>query len=159
MTTLASPRSITVSLATSGFLVVVAVAATRTSTTMPLLAVSALGVVAFVLRSHPGPAISATLGMMALPYAWSPHVPKMGVGFGIVASILLIAAFFADARALQVGAIDIVVVVISLTPPLIELAEAQPHISEWLSPSILLPYFAFRCILEHPKARAAFAPQ
>jgi hypothetical protein len=123
-----------------------------------ILAASLAGL-ALVARARPALATAVAIGVMALPYTWAPVLPKIGAGFGVVVGLLLLLAFVPGLSGFPVNAIDLAVVAFAITPAPIAILQGEPlHLTQWLAPAILLPYFGFRVLLYDARARAAFAP-
>ena len=130
----------------------------RTGSPAPLLAVAATAAIVITV-TRPAFALVAGLAAMALPYTWGPDVPKLGFGMGILVGLLLVVASVPSLTRFRPGAIDYAVFAFAVTPAAIAAWQGQAfHITNWIAPAIVLPYFGFRLLLRSEDAYRVFAP-
>lgn len=128
----------------------------QTGSLMPLVALGALGglMVAIV---RPRFALALGLAAMALPYTWGPQT-KLGFGSGIVVGLLLLIAFAPILTRFQPSALDVAVLAFAWTPAATAAFQGQAfHITAWLAPEVVFPYFGFRLLFHAPDACRVFA--
>lgn len=130
----------------------------RTGSLMPLLVCGAIAAL-IAARAWPRFALGAGLAAMALPYTWSPEIPKLGTGIGILVGLLFLIAYLPDLAGFRPRALDIAVAAFAITPAAIAAFQGEPfHITNWIAPAILLPYLGFRVLFHATDARRVFAP-
>jgi hypothetical protein len=119
------------------------------------------GLVLIVLANRaPRTALACGLLITAYPFTREPDLPKIGIGTGMVAGVVLGLAYATRLTSVKFNAIDLFVFVFALTPVFILLIEGQSvsHLTDWLAPQVLFPYIGFRLIFADRRARAFFAP-
>jgi hypothetical protein len=130
----------------------------RTGSVMPLVALGGCAAIA-VAVVRPAYALVAGLAAMALPYTWGPNVPKLGFGMGILVGLLLVTASIPTLTKFRPGALDYAVLAFALSPAAIAAWQGQAfHVTNWIAPAIVLPYFGFRLLLRSDDAYRVFAP-
>jgi hypothetical protein len=130
----------------------------KTGSFMPLLAFLAIAAVV-AARARPRFALATGLAAMALPYTWSPQIPKLGSGMGILVGLLLLIAYLPTLTGFRPVALDFAVLAFAVTPAWIGAFQGELlHLTEWMAPAITLPYFGFRLFFEATDARRVFAP-
>jgi hypothetical protein len=130
----------------------------KTGSFVPLLAFLAI---AFVVaaRARPRFALAIGLAAMALPFTWSPQIPQLGYGIGILVGLLLLIAYLPTLTDFRPGALDFAVIAFAVTPAWIGAFQGEPfHVTQWMAPAITLPYFGFRLFFDATDARRVFAP-
>lgn len=144
--------------AASAFYVVAGGYIGRTGSLMPLVVLGMIGAVAVAI-TRPRLALALGLTAIALPYTWGPEIPKLGFGTGIVVGLLLLIAYVSTLTHFRPSALDLAVLAFALTPAAIAAFQSQPtHITRWLAPTILFPYFGFRLLFHSTDAGRSFAP-
>jgi hypothetical protein len=130
----------------------------KTGSIVPLLALLAIAAVV-AARARPRFALAIGLAAMALPYTWSPQIPKLGYGIGILVGLLFLIAYLPTLTGFRPVALDFAVLAFAVTPAWIGAFQGEPfHVTEWMAPAITLPYFGFRLFFDATDARRAFAP-
>lgn len=130
----------------------------RTGSLAPLVFIGAVGAIAFAV-TRPTLALAIGLTAMALPYTWGPDIGQLGFGSGIAVGLLLLISYASTLTHFRPSALDIAVLVFALTPAGIAAFQGQPfHITNWLAPMIIFPYFGFRLLFHSTDAVRAFAP-
>ena len=125
---------------------------------LPFLVLGGITAVVAV-RTRPRLALAVGLATMALPYTWSPQIPKLGYGLGILVGLIFLIAYFARPISFRPGPLDFAVLAFAVTPAAIAAYQGQAfHITQWIAPEILLPYFGFRLLFYTTDARRVFAP-
>jgi hypothetical protein len=121
-----------------------------------LIAVAAVIAIA-AARRWPGAATIGALALMALPYTWSPHVPKLGAGLGILAGLFLLVTYCDRLLAFTPTALDWAVLAFAVTPAAVVYEQGNGfHLTNWVAPAITLPYFGFRLLFQHETPRRVF---
>jgi hypothetical protein len=153
----------------------------RPSSLLPFLAFPALSTGLGLVITHPGhaklavavvggaicivivavkPVIALRVGVaaMALPYTWSLSIPKISGAFGVAVPLLFAVGSFASMGRFRFTRMDGVIVAFAVTPALIGLVQHQPfHVTQFVPPTILIPYFGFRIMFDRSSAvREAF---
>jgi hypothetical protein len=124
---------------------------------LPVLALGVL-LVPFAALRYPRAAVAIGVLVMALPYTWSPHVPKIGGAFGILVGLALGGSAVLALRNFQLTALDWFVVVYALTAtPASLLSGGSFHLVTLLAPATTFPYFGFRWFFHATRARPTFA--
>lgn len=124
---------------------------------LPLLA---LGLVLIPVAALQYPRIAVTVGVlvMALPYTWSPHVPKIGGAFGVLVGLALGASAVIALRRFQLTALDWFVLAYAFTAaPISVLNGGGFHLVTLLAPATTFPYFGFRWFFHVTGVRPTFA--
>lgn len=130
----------------------------RTGSFIPLVVLGAIGVITIAI-ARPRLALAIGLTAMALPYTWGPQIPKLGFGSGIIVGLLFLIAYTLTLTRFSPSALDLAVLAFALTPAGIAAFQGQPfHISYWIAPAIIFPYFGFRLLFHATDAGRAFAP-
>jgi hypothetical protein len=130
----------------------------RTGSFMPLVVLGAIGAIMIAI-ARPRLALAIGLTAMALPYTWGPQVPKLGFGSGIIVGLLFLVAYISTLTRFRPSALDLAVLAFALTPAAIAAFQGQPfHVTYWIAPTIILPYFGFRLLFHTTDAGRAFAP-
>jgi hypothetical protein len=128
-----------------------------TGSLMPLVLLGAIGAV-MVAIARPRLALAIGLAAMALPYTWGPQIPKLGFGSGIVVGLLFLIAYGSTLTRFRPCALDLAVLAFALTPAAIAAFQGQPfHITYWIAPAIVFPYFGFRLLFHATDAHRVFA--
>lgn len=124
--------------------------------------VGAILALACVAAASAAPRIALVAGVtvMVLPYTWGFHLSQSVVGLGALVGALFIVAFGPTARSYRPSAFDWAVVVFALTPGLTAAFEEHKfHLTQWVVPETLLPYFGFRLLFHvHGGLRRLFPP-
>jgi hypothetical protein len=108
-------------------------------------------------RARPRLALAVGLAAMALPYTWGPNVPKLGYGIGILVGLVFLVGYLASPISFRPGALDFAVLAFAVTPAAIAAFQGQPfHVTQWIAPEIVLPYFGFRLLFDVTDARRVF---
>jgi hypothetical protein len=128
--------------------------ATSGSLPLPLLALGVVLVPIAALR-HPRAAVTIGVLVMALPYTWSPNVPKIGGAFGTLVGLALAASAVIVLRDFRMTAVDwfVLIYALSLTPIAVLDGESF-HLVTLLAPTTIFPYFGFRWFLHVTGSRA-----
>jgi len=127
----------------------------QTGSLRPLVALGALGGLT-VATARPRFALALGLAAMALPYTWGPQNQLFDTG--IVVGLLLLIAYAPILTRFQPGALDLAVLAFAWTQAAIAAFQGQVfHITAWLAPAIVFPYFGFRLLFCARDARRVFA--
>jgi hypothetical protein len=112
-----------------------------------------------VIRWAPRAGLLAALAIMALPYTWGPTVAKLGTGFGIVVPIFLLLAAIPSLKGFRPRPLDWAVLLFAALPGPIAYFQGQPlHLTLWLGPAIIIPYFGFRLFFYASDKKDWFPP-
>ena len=153
---LAAPAAVGLGLAAAPLL---AYSIGKTESFPLLLMPVVLGLAYLAARRHARATVVLGTFVMALPYTWSPQVPKLGMGFGILVGFGLLLASFPLARQFRLTMLDIAVVLLAVTPAPVSYFQGQGfHLTLWLAPAALFPYFGFRLFFHSTGSRSAFVP-
>lgn len=127
----------------------------RTGSLTPLIALGALGGL-MAAAARPRFALALGLAALALPYSWGPQNQLFSTG--IVVGLLLLIAYAPTLTRFQPSALDLAVLAFAWTQAAIAAFEGHGiHITAWLAPAIVFPYFGFRLLFGAPDARQVFA--
>src|SRR5437016_2476902 len=115
--------------------------ATSGSFPLPLVMLGIL-VLPFAALQYPHAAMAIGVLVMALPYTWSPHVPKIGGAFGVLVGLALAFSAVIVLRNFRPTAVDWLVAIYAVTPTPIALLNGQGfHLVTLLAPATTFPYF------------------
>jgi len=118
----------------------------RTGSFKPIVLIGSVCAVV-VAVAWPRVALVGGLVAMALPYTWGPQVPKLGFGSGIAVGLLLVVAYGSTLPRYRPNTFDIAVLAFAFTPAAIAAFQGLPfHITYWLAPAVIFPYFGFRLL-------------
>jgi len=130
--------------------------ATSGSFPLPLVMLGIL-VLPFAALQYPHAAMAIGVLVMALPYTWSPHVPKIGGAFGVLVGLALAFSAVIVLRNFRPTAVDWLVAIYAVTPTPIALLNGQGfHLVTLLAPATTFPYFGFRWFFHATGARRTF---
>jgi hypothetical protein len=127
----------------------------QTGSLVLLVALGALGGLT-VATARPRLALALGLVAMALPYTWGPDDQVFDIG--IVVGLFLLIAYVPILTRFQPSALDLAVLAFAWTQTATAAFQGQVfHLTTWLAPAIVFPYFGFRLLFRAPDARRAFA--